>query len=194
VRFSFRVFKDSAAGSIAAPLLTNIDSVSVRDSMTAVVWFHTRTPDEFYTATYSPRILPAHLLDTIAPARWRTSAFGRAPVGSGPYRFARWAPGTSIELVADTMYRAGRPTFDRILFTITRDPAVAVTRLLAHETDFLDRIADADVPRVGRAFVPPAGGIEHAAGARAVRGARREKHGVEQDRWRRPLRHARRLA
>jgi len=148
VRFSFRVFKDGAAGSITAPLLTNIDSVSVRDSMTAVVWFHTRTPDEFYTATYSPRILPAHLLDTIAPARWRTSAFGRAPVGSGPYRFARWAPGTSIELVADTMYRAGRPTFDRILFTITRDPAVAVTRLLAHETDFLDRIADADVPRV----------------------------------------------
>lgn len=148
VRFSFRVFKDSAAGSIAAPLLANIDSVSVRDSMTAVVWFHTRTPDEFYTATYSPRILPAHLLDTIAPDRWRTSAFGRAPVGSGPYRFARWAPGSSIELVADTMYRAGRPTFDRILFTITRDPAVAVTRLLAHETDFLDRLAATDLPRV----------------------------------------------
>ena len=111
VRFSFRVFKDSAAGSIAAPLLSNIDSVSVRDSTTAVVWFHTRTPDEFYAATYSPRILPAHLLDTIAPERWRTSAFGRAPVGSGPYRFVRWAPGTSIELDADTAYRAGRPSF-----------------------------------------------------------------------------------
>ena len=148
VRFSFRVFKDSAAGSIAAPLLSNIDSVSVRDSMTAVVWFHTRTPDEFYTATYSPRILPAHLLDTIPPERWRTSAFGRAPIGSGPYRFVRWAPGTSIQLDADTAYRAGRPTFDRILFTVTRDPGVAVTRLLAHEVDFLDRIATTDVPRV----------------------------------------------
>ena len=148
VRFSFGVFKDSAAGSIAAPLLDNIDSASVRDSMTAVVWFHTRTPDEFYTATYSPRILPAHLLDTIAPQRWRTSAFGRAPVGSGPYRFVRWASGTSIELAADARYRAGRPAFDRILFTVTRDPAVEVTRLLAHETDFLDRIANTDVPRV----------------------------------------------
>lgn len=148
VRFSFRVFKDSAAGSIAAPLLSNIDSVSVRDSMTAVVWFHTRTPDEFYTATYSPRILPAHLLDTIAPERWRTSAFGRAPVGSGPYRFVRWAPGTSIQLDADTAYREGRPVVDRILFTVTRDPGVAVSRLLAHEIDFLDRIAATDVPRV----------------------------------------------
>lgn len=148
VRFSYRVFKDSAAGSIAAPLLSNIDSVSVRDSMTAVVWFHTRTPDEFYTATYSPRILPKHLLDTIAPDRWRTSAFGRAPVGSGPYKFVRWASGTSIQLDADTAYRTGRPAFDRILFTITRDPGVAVTRLLAHEVDFLDRIASADVPRV----------------------------------------------
>jgi peptide/nickel transport system substrate-binding protein len=148
VRFSFRVFKDSAAGSIAAPLLSNIDSVSVRDSMTAVVWFHTRTPDEFYTATYSPRILPAHLLDSIAPERWRTSALGRAPVGSGPYRFVRWASGTSIQLDADTAYRAGRPAFDRILFTVTRDPGVAVTRLLAHEIDFLDRITATDVPRV----------------------------------------------
>ncbi|HEX6807458.1 MAG TPA: peptide ABC transporter substrate-binding protein [Gemmatimonadaceae bacterium] len=148
VRFSFRVFKDSAAGSIAAPLLSNIDSVSVHDSMTAVVWFHTRTPDEFYAATYSPRMLPAHLLDTIAPERWRTSAFGRAPVGSGPYRFVRWAPGTSIELDADTAYRAGRPAFDRILFTVTRDPGVAVTRLLAGEIDFLDRIATTDVARV----------------------------------------------
>lgn len=148
VAFSFRMFKDSAAGSIAAPLLSNIDSVSVRDSATAVVWFHARTPDEFYTATYSPRILPAHVLDTIAPDRWRTSAFGRAPIGSGPYRLVRWAPGTSIELAADTAYRDGRPTFDRILFTVTRDPSVAVTRLLAHETDFLDRIRASDIPRV----------------------------------------------
>jgi len=148
VQFSFRMFKDSAAGSIAAQLLTNIDSASARDSATAVVWFHTRTPDEFYTATYSPRVLPAHLLDTIPPERWRTSAFGRAPVGSGPYRFARWTPGASIQLDADTSYRGGRPVFDRILFTVARDPSVAVTGLLAHEVDFLDRIGASDIPRV----------------------------------------------
>ena len=148
VQFSFRVFKDSAAGSIAAPLLSNIDSASVRDSSTAVVWFHTRTPDEFYTATYSPRILPAHLLDTVPPSRWRTSPLGRAPVGSGPYRFVRWAPGSFVELGADTAYRGGRPDFDRLLFTITRDPGVAVTRLLAHEVDFLDRIGTTDIARL----------------------------------------------
>lgn len=148
VQFSFRVFKDSADGSIAAPLLSNIDSASVRDSATAVVWFHARTPDQFYTATYSPRVLPAHLLDTIPPARWRTSVFGRAPVGSGPYRFVRWAPGSFIQLGADSAYRGGRPAFDELLFTITRDPSVAVTRLLAHEVDFLDRVGASDIPRL----------------------------------------------
>ncbi|MGH7647165.1 MAG: peptide ABC transporter substrate-binding protein [Gemmatimonadaceae bacterium] len=148
VQFSFRVFKDSAAGSIAAPLLSNIDSASVRDSTTAVVWFHARTPDEFYTATYSPRVLPAHLLDTIPPERWRTSVFGRAPVGSGPYRFVRWSPGSFIQLGADSAYRGGRPAFDELLFTITRDPSVAITRLLSREVDFVDRVGASDIPRV----------------------------------------------
>lgn len=148
VQFSFRVFKDSADGSITAPLLSNVDSASVRDSATAVVWFHSRTPDQFYTATYSPRVLPAHLLDTIPPARLRTSVYGRAPVGSGPYRFVRWAPGSFIQLGADSAYRGGRPAFNELLFTITRDPSVAVTRLLAHEVDFLDRVGASDIPRV----------------------------------------------
>lgn len=148
VRFSFRVFKDSAAGSIAAPLLSNIDSASVRDSMTAVVWFHTRTPDQFYSATYSLRVLPAHLLDSIPPERWRTSVFGRAPVGSGPYRFVRWAPGSFIQLGADSAYRGGRPAFDELLFTITREPGVSITRLVSHEVDFVDRVGASDIARL----------------------------------------------
>ncbi len=148
VRYSFDVYRDSAAGSTAASQLRNVDSVSVRDSSTAVVWFHRRSPEEFYTATYEVRILPEHLLSSIPVTQLRTSAFARAPVGSGPYRFRQWVAGSHIDLVADTAYRSGRPTFDRVLFTVTPDASVALTRLLAHEVDFVDRLSASDIVRV----------------------------------------------
>src|ERR1043166_2330285 len=61
VRYSFKVFTDPKVGSPSAPLLTNLDSVSVRDSLTAVVWFKKRTPEQFYDVAYQLLIMPEHV-------------------------------------------------------------------------------------------------------------------------------------
>lgn len=148
VRYSFSVYLAGAAASIATAQLAGIDSVSVRDSSTAVVWFCRRSPEQFYTATYEVRILPAHLLAGIPLEQLRTSAFARAPVGSGPYRFVRWVAGSHIELAANAAYRGGPPAFARVLFTVTADPSVALTRLLTHEVDVVDRLDQTDIARV----------------------------------------------
>src|SRR5512146_2427762 len=58
VRYSFRAFTDPKAGSPVAPLLSNVDSVSVRDSSTAVVWFKKHTPEQFYDVAYQLVIIP----------------------------------------------------------------------------------------------------------------------------------------
>ncbi len=39
VRFTWQVYNDSATGSLVRPLIKSIDSVTVRDSLTAVFWF-----------------------------------------------------------------------------------------------------------------------------------------------------------
>jgi len=56
-------------------------------------------------------ILPSHLVQA-TPASME--AFGRRPVGSGPFRFSEWKNG-EIVLLANEDYFEGRPLLDRIV-------------------------------------------------------------------------------
>jgi len=44
--------------------------------------------------------------------------FGRAPVGTGPFKFVRWEPDREIVLEANDHYYEGRPFLDAIVFKI----------------------------------------------------------------------------
>lgn len=148
VRSTLRIYRDSAVGGPAISLLRNIDSVSVRDSLTAVIWFKHRSSQQFFDATYQMRVLPSHLLDSIAPSALRTSAFAHAPIGSGPYRFKKRTPGVSVEFVADSTYYLGRPSFRRVILLVTRDRAAALARVRAGEADFLEAASPAEIAQV----------------------------------------------
>ena len=150
VRFSFGVYSSDSLTTEHQALLANIDSVSVRDTLTAIFWFKRRTPQQFYDATHHMYVLPAHRLDTIPLSRLADAAFGRTPIGSGPFRFARWTPGQRIELEANTTYAQGRPVLDRVIWTITPDPGAATVALFAGEADFFEMIRPEHLPQVAR--------------------------------------------
>jgi oligopeptide transport system substrate-binding protein len=44
--------------------------------------------------------------------------FGRAPVGTGPFKFVRWEPNQEIVLEANDQYHEGRPFLDALVFKI----------------------------------------------------------------------------
>jgi oligopeptide transport system substrate-binding protein len=44
--------------------------------------------------------------------------FGRSPVGTGPFKFARWEPNQEIVLEANDQYHEGRPFLDKVVFKI----------------------------------------------------------------------------
>ncbi|MEQ1690150.1 MAG: peptide ABC transporter substrate-binding protein [Gemmatimonas sp.] len=140
VRFTWMAYVDSALGSPTAQSLRNIDSVQVRDTHTATVWFARRTASQLSDAVTQMRILPAHLLDSIPRAEWRTSGFARRPVGSGRFRFAGWQAGSRLEVVADSANYRGRPGLDRVIWTVAPDPAAATMRLLTGDADFLESV------------------------------------------------------
>ena len=140
VRFSFNLYRNPATGATDAADLADIDSVTVRDSLTAVFWFRRRAPEQFYSAVSALHILPAARLRGIAPATLATSAFARAPIGSGPFRFASRAPGRQIELVANPAYHLGRPLLDRVVWSVTPDPAAAVARMLTGDADVYEAL------------------------------------------------------
>ncbi len=117
VRYSVKVFTDPKAASPVAPLLSNVDSVSVKDSLTAIVWFKKHTPEQFYDVAYQLFIVPEHVYGSVPLDSLRMSVVARTPIGSGQFRFVQWQPDVKFELEADTANYHGRPLLDRVIFT-----------------------------------------------------------------------------
>ncbi len=140
VVFSVRTYLDSAAGATNRQDLANIDSVTAPDSLTAVIWYGTRQPTQFFDATYQIYILPAHLLKDIPAHELRTSPFARAPIGSGRFRFVRWVPTQELVVEADTTNFRGRARLDRIIFAPIPDANAAMTKLVAGEADVYETL------------------------------------------------------
>jgi peptide/nickel transport system substrate-binding protein len=140
VTFSFDLYRDPAVGSPHAENFTNVDSMTVRDSVTVVAWFHQRMPEQFYALVHNLQPVPKHLLASVPRAQLATAPFGRSPVGSARFRFERWEAGQRVVLVADTGHFRGRAKLDRVVLVHQADPATGPTRLFSGEADVLDQL------------------------------------------------------
>ncbi|AHG91258.1 ABC-type transporter, periplasmic subunit [Gemmatirosa kalamazoonensis] len=140
VKFSYEVYADPATGSPATELLQNVASVDAPDSLTAVVHFKSRRPEQFFDFVYNVYVLPQHLLGGTPHAALRTTPFARQPVGTGRFRFVRWEPNQRIEIVADTTNWRGRPKLDRVIWSFAPDPAAATAKLLSGEADLWEML------------------------------------------------------
>jgi peptide/nickel transport system substrate-binding protein len=147
VRFTHQLYRDTLVAAVNASTLTNIDSVTVRDSLTAVVWFRTRAPGQFYDAAAAMFVLPEHVLSRADRAKLAADSAARAPIGSGPFRVVRWVPRQVLELAVDTTAGRRRAALDRVVFTFASDPQTAFTRVMTGEADVYeavrpDKVAD----------------------------------------------------
>ena len=140
VAYSFALYTDPATASPLAPLLSNVDSVTATDSLTATVWYKRRLPTQFYDVTYNLYVLPEHLLARVPSGALAGSAFARHPVGSGRFRFAAYEPGRRLELAADPDNYRGRPKLDRVVWNVAPDYGTATIQLLAGDADFLENL------------------------------------------------------
>jgi peptide/nickel transport system substrate-binding protein len=152
VRFTFRAYRDSALGTSWSAALARIDSVTIEDSLTAVVHFARRYPQQFFDATRQMLIMPAHLLERIPPVEWRSSSFAQHPVGSGRFRFAQRTPppGASVTLQADTANYFGPPHLATLVFEIDPNSDAAERRFLDGDADFVTSLSPADRAELAR--------------------------------------------
>jgi peptide/nickel transport system substrate-binding protein len=144
VAFTYDAYTDTAVNSSFRTALRSIAAVTTRDSLTVVFRFRQRYPEMFYDAVYHMRILPGHLLRELPRDQWRSAAFGRAPIGDGPYRFVAWKAGERIELAADSTFFLGRPHIRRVIWRFTPDQTVAVTQLIAGDADAVEVLITPD--------------------------------------------------
>ena len=146
--FSLAVYRDTLVASTSAADLGNVDSITAPDPLTAVAWFHKRTPLQFNDLVMNLVPIPEHLWRAADRSKLIADPQALAPVGSGQFRFARWDANQQLVLVADSTHPRGRPALDRIIWRWAPDDQTNLARLLAGEVDVLDIRTDEQLTRV----------------------------------------------
>lgn len=98
----------------------------------------------FTMANHTNCILPSHLL-----ARYpdiNHAAYNSLPVGTGPFKIAKYEKGSSITFVANDSYWRGRPKLRRIEYRIVESDNTLLTLVRTHEIDFYYRAAENQAP------------------------------------------------
>ena len=73
---------------------------------------------------------------------------GKAAIGTGPYRFVRWAKGDRIELARNDSYWGPKPPWEKVTFRlITSDPA-RVAALLAGDVQAIEAVPTSDLAKL----------------------------------------------
>ena len=88
----------------------------------------------FTLANHADCILPEHLLARL-PSIDR-AAYNDRPVGTGPFRVARYEKGSEIVFEANPHYWRGRPKLDRIDYHLIASDHTILTMMQSHQLDF----------------------------------------------------------
>lgn len=110
VKFSIERVQNPAQKSPRASMLSSIDSVRMENPYAVVI--KTKEP--------SPTLLAELAVNEIVPPAYvkkvGDKAFGRKPIGTGPFSFEEWAPNERTVLRANKNYWGGAPKVDRLVF------------------------------------------------------------------------------
>lgn len=151
VAFSLKRIIDPA---FASPQRGQFDSIIEAQAL---------APDVLRVTTASPypallaqlvklSIVPRHVLEAVGD-----QAFNLAPIGSGPYRFARWQRGVAVLLTRNSEYWGREGAFASALFRPVPD---AATRLADVQSGSADLVVSLDSDQAAQ--------LEHAAQAKLL--------------------------
>ena len=132
VAFTYDAIMDDRVASPRKPDYELVFSLETPDPLSVRVVY--RRPFSPALESWMMSMLPAHLLADTAPDQWPVK-FNRAPVGTGPFKFAEWRTNQFVRVVRNDDYFRGRPHLDGIVFRTMADP---LTLRLAFETRQID--------------------------------------------------------
>jgi peptide/nickel transport system substrate-binding protein len=131
VKFSIERLINPANKLRGSSSFAPIDRVEVVDSHT--VRIHTKKPWPTFLAHIALR--QASIIPAKASAGKDTAALSRSPIGTGPYKFVRWAKDEEIVMEAFPGYWGGPARVKTVVFKPIPDDAVRVAALQNGEID-----------------------------------------------------------
>lgn len=149
VKFSVAVVLDTDNNEQTHAGFEEIAGIDTPDRATVV--FHLRNTysgyyvNFFSSAGANPCLLPKHKFSS---TKINTAAYNDLPVGIGPFKYASWRRGDSVEMVPDPLYFRGKPRLGRIVFKLIPDRNTTLTQLTTHEIDLWLPVSPAFADRV----------------------------------------------
>jgi peptide/nickel transport system substrate-binding protein len=131
---------DAAALRAALADVTSLELVTER----TVRFVLKRPSDLVLRALCDVPILPDHVIRNVP--RLESAPIARAPIGTGPYKFAGWERGKRIRLERAPDYWGAAPGVDEIVFDVDGDAVRALNRTRRGELDVLARVLDVHYP------------------------------------------------
>jgi peptide/nickel transport system substrate-binding protein len=143
VKFTYGRLLNPETKSPAAFILEPIASVEAVDNYT--VRITTKQP-------FAPLLSHlAHSATSILNEKAVTAAgedYGVRPVGTGPFVFSAWTPGSTVELAANKAYWGGAPKIDKLVFRNIPEGATRAVELETGAVDIAYDIESHDVDRL----------------------------------------------
>jgi peptide/nickel transport system substrate-binding protein len=134
----------SAESTMLGAELADVDSVELVSERTIRLVLK-RPSDLALRALCDVPILPDHLVRDVRP---ESSPIAKAPVGTGPFRFAGWEHGKRIRLqrAPDAWGPGPAPGVEEIVFDLESDGVRALNRTRRGELEILPRVLDIHYP------------------------------------------------
>jgi peptide/nickel transport system substrate-binding protein len=73
---------------------------------------------------------------------------GRAMIGTGPFKFVRFARGDRVELTRNELYWGGAPAWDKLSFRVMPTDPARMAALLSNEVDLIEAVPTPDLPKL----------------------------------------------
>lgn len=136
VVFSLQRFGSKESTNPWSPyILKNNESITAPDDYTVI--YKAVKPEWALKIPFSQtQILPKNYFQQVGQDGFRAQ-----PVGSGPYKFAKWVPKTSMEFDANTDYWGPKPQWAHITETLVPEEATRVAQLERGDVDLISNLS-----------------------------------------------------
>ncbi len=122
--------------------ITQIASTTVIDPLTVEIKTKAPFPTLINGLSDIP-IEPKHYVEKVGRA-----GMAKAPMGTGPFKFAKWVPADRYELTANPDYWGGAPKIKRLTLRQIPEASTRVASLVAGETQIIEEVPIDLLPQV----------------------------------------------
>jgi peptide/nickel transport system substrate-binding protein len=73
---------------------------------------------------------------------------GKAAIGTGPFKFVKWVPGSELVMVKNPNCWSGAPYWDKVIFKPMTQPVTRTAALLSGDVDIIDAVPGTEIKRI----------------------------------------------